>query len=210
MDEALRSAIAELTAIGELDAGAEPGDVVDLVVRHARGLAGIEEFTSLRTLSLIGCELDDWSLLATLHGLEVIAVEYSDLAELVWARELPLTVVSLRCNRITDPGPLAGHASLQTADLRGNPLSPSAYAWASAASAVRVDDEETWRLCAGLRAAGVPVVVYRDDRGLLRAAWTGLTGPRAPEAGHPVVTAEQVNRAIGSAHADELFAGGMR
>lgn len=209
MDEALRSAIADMTAIGELPAGAGPGEVVDLVVRHARGLAGLEEFTALRTLSLIGCDPDDWSGLSTLRKLEVIVVEYSTLSDLTWVDGLPLTVVSLRCNRITDPGPLAGIASMQTADLRGNPLNTSAYGWASAAPTVRVDDEETWQLCTGLQAAGMPAVIYRDDRGL-RAAWTGLTRSSAPEAGHPVVTAEQVTRAIETADADELLAGGTR
>jgi len=199
MDVALERAVAELVAIGALAPDTPTEQVTDLVVTHARGLEGIEEFPALQTLSLTGADLDDWSRLAALERLSVLAVEYSTLADVGWLRELGLAVVVLRCNRLVDVEPLGELAALQSVDLRGNPLSSDSFAWArdvlTRRANVLLDDQEAWRLCRQAWQARVPAVVYRDDRGL-RAAWTGLSETDAPEAEHPVVSAAAVRAAL--------------
>lgn len=201
MDPALEQAMAELVQIGALEAGSAPADVTDLVVVHARGLAGIESFEALTTLSLIGCDLADWAGLAALDRLRVLGIEYSALTEIGWVDALEVQVLGLRGNRMVEVRELDGIAALQSVDLRGNPLSSAAYAWARDVLAARVrvqlDDKETWELCRAIQDEGWPAVAYRDARGL-RVAWTGLGDSDAPEAGHPVVSPDDVRSALRS------------
>lgn len=202
MDPALEQAITELVQIGVLEAGSGPADVTDLVVVHARGLSGIASFAALETLSLIACDLADWASLAALDRLRVLAIEYSALTAIDWVDALEVQVLGLRGNRLIEVRALADVGSLQSVDLRGNPLSSASYAWARDVLAGRVqvqlDDEETWELCRALQDEGWSAVAYRDARGL-RVAWTGLRDSDAPEAGHPVVSPADVRSALRSA-----------
>ena len=201
MDPALEQAMAELVQIGALETGSAPTDVTDLVVMHARGLAGIQSFGALATLSLIGSDIADWSALAALGRLRVLTIEYSALTEIGWVEALGVQVLGLRGNRVVEIRELGGLASLQSVDLRGNPLSSAAYAWARDVLAARVqvqlDDEETWELCRAIQHEGWSAVAYRDARGL-RVAWTGLGDSDAPEAGHPVVSPPELRSALRS------------
>ncbi|MCU1431514.1 MAG: hypothetical protein JWP95_619 [Actinotalea sp.] len=212
MDPALETARDEVVAAGLVPADVGVGELTDLVVLHARGLDGLESMRALRTLSLIGCDLDDWDRLADLAAMTLLAVEHSTVADLRWAAGPPLAVLVLRCNRVVDATPLDGIGTLTSVDLRGNPLTPQSYAWARTELATQValtlDDEEAWELCRALHDAGSPAVVYRDARGL-RLAWTGLSRSDAPEAGHPVVDAVDVRDAVGDpARIETLMARG--
>ena len=52
-------ALAELVEAGAVPANSPPGEVVDLIVSHARSLDGIEQLERLETLSLIACDVGD-------------------------------------------------------------------------------------------------------------------------------------------------------
>ncbi len=195
MDASLAQGCADLIDAGLVPVGTDPARFTDLVVSHARGLDGVEQFSGLRTLSLIGCDIPDYGPLRQLDRLEVLVVEFANLADLAWATGLPLTVVVLRGTHVTDAAPLCAIDSLQSVELRGTPLRPGSRADLAATlggrSALTLDDEEAWLLCCDIHRAGVPAAVYRSARGL-RAAWTGLAMTAVPEADHPVVTPAEV------------------
>ncbi|MBO3741801.1 hypothetical protein [Actinoplanes flavus] len=188
----IERAVAELVAIGMLDAGTPPGEVRDLVVSHARSLDGLAAYTGLKTLSLIGCAAGDYRPLSGLTALRVLTVENSDLADVTWAYGMGLRVVVLRRDRLRDPRPILGLPELQSLDLTGNPLDAEALAAAAAlrpGRLVTLDDEETAALNRAL--AGTGVVAYRTG-GELWACATGLALTEHPEAGHTPTTAEEL------------------
>ncbi|GAA0451819.1 hypothetical protein Aca07nite_56480 [Actinoplanes capillaceus] len=188
----IERAVAELVAIGMLDAGTPPGEVRDLVVSHARSLDGLEAYTGLETLSLIGCAAGDYRPLSGLGGLRALTVENSDLADVTWADGMGLRVVVLRRDRLRDARAVLTLPELQSLDLTGNPLGADALTAAAAlrpGRLVTLDDEETAALNRAL--AGTGVVAYRTG-GELWACATGLDLTEHPEAGHARTTAGEL------------------
>ena len=178
-------ALDELVEAGAVAPGTAPGEVVDLIVSHARSLDGLERFERLETLSILSSEVGDYAALGSLGRLRVLAVENSDLADVSPLASLPLQVVALRRNRIRDASAAIALPGLQVLDLTGNPLEPASKAAAEALTGalVTADDSALAEANAALADAGVPVVGYRvgDD---LRACSTGLALTPHPEAGH--------------------------
>lgn len=186
-------ALAELVGAGAVPPGTPPGEVVDLIVSHARSLAGLEHFERLETLSLIACDVGDYSVLSSLGRLRVLAVENSDLADLSPLAGLPLQVVSLRRNRIRDASAVIGLSGVQVLDLTGNPLDePSRTAAAGLdGPLVTLDDPDLAEVNIELADSGVPVVGYRVGDAVW-ACSTGLDLTARPEAGHVVTSLDQL------------------
>ena len=182
-------ALADLVDAGAVAPGTQPGDVVDLVVSHARSLDGLDGFTRLETLSLLSCEVGDYAPVASLPALRVLAVENSDVVDLAWIEKLELYVAVLRRNRIRDATAVIGLAGLQVLDVSGNPLDPRsrAAARALAGPVVTLDDDELTDVNVMLADAGVPLVGYRVGDAVWSCA-TGLTLTSHPEAGHVVTS----------------------
>lgn len=188
----IERAVADLVAIGMLEPDTPAGEVRDLVVSHARSLAGIEAYQGLETLSLIGCAAGDYSVLSRLAALRVLTVENSDLDDARWAAGLGLQVVVLRRDRLRDARAVVELPTLQTLDLTGNPLDAETLAAAAALAPDRLvttDDEQTAALNRSLAAAGV--VAYRSG-GALWACATGLDLTDHPEAGHVQTTVDDL------------------
>ncbi|WP_256794403.1 protein phosphatase 1 regulatory subunit 42 [Terrabacter sp. Ter38] len=186
-------ALAELVEAGAVAAGTTPGEVVDLIVSHARSLDGLERFTGLETLSLIACDVGDYSVLSLLSGLHVLAVENSDLADVSPVAGLPLQVLSLRRNRIRDASAIIALDGLQVLDLTGNPLDPPSRSAAGALEGVLVtlDDPALADVNVDLADAGVPLVGYRVGDEVWGCS-TGLGLTAHPEAGHVVTSLEDL------------------
>ena len=178
-------ALADLVDAGAVAAGTQPGDVVDLVVSHARSLDGLDRFTRLETLSLLSCEVGDYTPVASLPALRVLAVENSDVVDLAWAQGVGLYVAVLRRNRIRDATAVVGLRGLQVLDLSGNPLDPTSRAAARslAGPLVTLDDDDLAVVNVMLADAGVPLVGYRVG-GEVWACATGLDLTDHPEALH--------------------------
>jgi hypothetical protein len=190
-------AVGEAVAAGMLEPETPPPEVPDLVVSHARSLDGIEAFSSLETLSLIGCQLGDYSALSQIAGLRVLVIENSDLFDAAWAGGLGLQVAILRRCRLRDVQPVARMPAIQYLDLTGNPLNEATRAVAERTSPGRVlmlDDVATARLNVDLADAHTGIVAYRVDDQLWACA-TGLELTSTPEAGH-VPVAEDDLRAV--------------
>lgn len=189
----VQRALADLVDAGMVDPGTPPAEVVDLVVSHARSLEGLDGLTSLETLSLIGCDVSDYAVLASLPNLRVLAVENCDLAEVSWIEGRQLQVVALRRNRIRDAQAVLGLSGLQVVDLSGNPLDPSTRdaARSLAGALVTLDDDELTDVNVMLADAGVPLVGYRVGDTVWSCA-TGLTLTSHPEAGHVVTSVEDL------------------
>lgn len=189
----VQRALADLVDAGMVDPGTRPAEVVDLVVSHARSLEGLDGLTALETLSLIGCDVGDYSVLASLDHLRVLAVENCDLDDVTWAEGLQLQVVVLRRNRIRDARAVVGLSGLQVVDLSGNPLDTSTReaARSVAGALVTLDDDELTDVNVVLADADVPLVGYRHgDEVWACATGLGLTGH--PEAGHVVTSIEDL------------------
>ena len=138
-------AIAGLIATGAVAEGTPLEGVRDVVISHARSLAGLDTCTGLETLSLIGCAVGDYAVVSRLPRLRVLVIENSDLTDVSWAAALPLQVAVVRRNRLRDGTPLLGLATIQSLDVTGNPLEePSRTGAADDADRLCwVDDEET-------------------------------------------------------------------
>ena len=186
-------ALADLVDAGAVPPGTPPGDVVDLIVSQARSLAGLERFERLETLSLIACDVGDYSVLSSLGRLRVLAVENSDLADLSPLAALPLQVVSLRRNRIRDASMVIAVDGLQVLDLTGNPLAPASRSEAETLEGVLVtlDDPALAAVNVELADAGLPVVGYRVGDAVW-ACSTGLGLTAHPEAGHVVTSLDEL------------------
>ena len=186
-------ALAELVEAGAVPADTRPGEVVDLIVSHARSLDGLEQFDRLETLSLVACDVGDYSALASLTGLRVLAVENSDLVDVSSLAGLALQVVALRRNRIRDATAVIGGAEVQVLDLTGNPLDEQSRATAAQLEGVLVtlDDPALASVNVELADAGVPVVGYRVGDAVW-ACSTGLGLTPHPEAGHVVTSLEDL------------------
>ena len=194
MTSDIERAVADLVAIGELDESTPRDAVRDLVVSHARSLAGLEEWNGLETLSLIGCGVPDYAVVSLLPYLRVLVIENSDLTEVAWAGEVPLQVAVVRRNRLRDATPLFGLDAIQSLDLTGNPLDERSRALAAADDADRlcqVDDDEVAEINLSLADTGTGIVSYRRE-GALWACATGLDLTEWPEAGHVQTTVEQL------------------
>jgi hypothetical protein len=203
----VQRALDELVAIGAFTSGTAASEVRDFSMVHARSLAGLEAFSSLATLSLTGCEIDDYSLLGSLNSLGVLIIENSNLSDVSWAAALELRVATLRQCRLRDAVVVSGSPHVQMLDLTGNPLNAATRAAAETARHVvlALDDLETNRLNVELADRETGIVVYRDDGELLACA-TGLDLTDMPEAGHPVVTEAQVRAVLdGSLSPRELL-----
>ena len=97
-----------------------------LVIEHARSLAGLERFTALTDLSLIKCSIDDLSTVAELRNLDwlrAIACPISDLSPLA---EIELWGLDVSFCDVEDPRSAIGPA-MDELRLIGNPLSVEAY-----------------------------------------------------------------------------------
>lgn len=189
----VQRALADLVDVGAVAPGTEPGDVIDLVVSHARSLDGLEEFTRLRTLSLLSCEVGDYAPVASLRDLRVLAIENSDLVDLTWAESLGLYVAVLRNNRIRNAMPVIRLADLQVIDLSGNPLDPDSRSAARALTCpfVTLDADDLADVNVKLADAGLTLVGYRVGDTVWACA-TGLTLTGHPEAGHIVTSIDQL------------------
>jgi hypothetical protein len=189
----VQRALADLVDAGAVAPGTQPSAVVDLVVSHARSLEGLDRFTRLETLSLLSCEVGDYTPVASLRALRVLAVENSDLVDVAWAEELDLYVAVLRRNRIRDAMALVGLTSLQVLDVSGNPLDPRSRAVARslAGPLVTLDDDGLADVNVMLADAGVPLVGYRVGDVLWSCA-TGLSLTSHPEAGHVVTSVDDL------------------
>ncbi|QDG66684.1 DUF3426 domain-containing protein [Pseudarthrobacter sp. NIBRBAC000502772] len=186
--------IADLVAAGLIEPGTPPGSVADLVISHARSLEGIERLTGLKTLSLIGCSVGDYSSLARLRALRVLAVENSDLADADWAAGLELQIAVVRRNRLHSALPLVSLPTLQVLDLSGNPLDrETRYAAASGINRrlVTFDDADTAEINMSLADAGIGIVGYQVGADLWACA-TGLELTPQPEAGHVLTSHEEL------------------
>ncbi len=128
LSEDLESAIADLVAIGEAEAGADPRTLEDLVVMHARDLTGLDTLSSLRTLSLIGSSVGDYGLIGRLPSLTMLAIENSDVTSLAGVLPDGIHVAIVRGCRVSSVGDLEGLAGLQVLDVSGNPLAAAAAA----------------------------------------------------------------------------------
>jgi len=192
---AVERAIADLVAIGALAEDTPLDGVRDLVISHARSLAGLDACTGLETLSLIGCAVGDYAVVSRLPKLRVLVIENSDLTDISWAPALPLQVAVVRRDRLRDGTPLLGLATIQSLDLTGNPLDGQSRTAAAAGDSGRlcwVDDDETAEANIRLADAATGVVAYRRD-GSLWACATGLDLTRVPEAGHVETTFAQLD-----------------
>lgn len=186
-------ALDELVEAGAVAPGTAPGDVVDLIVSHARSLDGLERFDHLETLSLIACDVGDYAALASLGHLHVLAVENSDLTDVSCLAKLPLQVVSLRRNRIREALPVIGLVGVQVLDLTGNPLDERSRTAVTdlVGPLVTLDDGALAAANVDLADAGVPIVGYRvGDAVWACSTGLGLTGQ--PEAGHVVTSVEEL------------------
>jgi hypothetical protein len=204
----LERAIADLVAIGAVAEGTPRHDIRDLVVSHARSLAGLDACTSLETLSLIGCAIGDYAVASRLPNLRVLVIENSDLTNVAWATALPLQVAVMRRNRLRDGTPLLGLTTIQSLDLTGNPLDEQSRTAAVAGESDRLcwaDDDETAEANIRLADAAIGVVAYRRE-GSLWACATGLDLTPTPEAGHVETTVAQLNEvARGALRPEQLL-----
>jgi Leucine-rich repeat (LRR) protein len=181
----VQRALADLVDAGAVAPGTQPSEVADLVVSHARSLEGLERFARLETLSLLSCEVGDYTAVASLPALRVLAVENSDLVDLAWAEDLELHVAVLRRNRIRDATVVVGLTGLQVLDVSGNPLDPRSRSAprSLAGPLVTLDDDDLTDVNVMLADAGVPLVGYRAGD-TVQVCATGLTLTSHPEAGH--------------------------
>lgn len=203
----VQQALDNLVESGLVSPGTQPGDVHDLVVSHARSLGGLERFERLETLSLIACEVDDYSVLSSLGQLHVLAVENCDLADVTPFAGLPLQVVALRRNRIRDASAVIMGTGVQVLDLTGNPLDERSRSMAEglAGPLVTLDEAALAAVNVDLADSGLPVVGYRVGDAIW-ACSTGLGLTAHPEAGHVVTSLEDLTAvARGARSAGDLL-----
>lgn len=82
---------------------------------------GLARFTNLKTLSLSGAKIKDYSLLSQIKTLNVLDLSYSDLKDISFLEGLEsLTELDLQENEITGIAPLKGLKNLVKLNLRKN------------------------------------------------------------------------------------------
>jgi hypothetical protein len=201
MDKALEKAIS--FEIGhDLPAEASEYATVDyLGIEHARDFSGIGICGAVRIVNAVGCENVRMAEFLELKQLESLMVRLSDLRDLVGGERLSrLMNLEVKNNRIEDLRPLIHCRRLQSLDVTGNPLSSVSYeevipALAERGVRVTFSDETEWKLTLRLHEAGLRFSFYRAHDGY-RLCRPGLEYTQRPEARHPLVEPQELERAI--------------
>lgn len=174
----------------------EWGQITDLHVKHARTLAGVERCQNLTMLILRGCDPVHLDQVAGLAKLEALIVQDSGLESLEGLGDLSLIQLDVSRNLLTDLTPALEMTGPENIDTAGNPLTAESYeqlipALRERGMRVTCSGQREWRLTLRMQAAGLPYCCYRDvDQ--LRLNSPGLRQTDVPEAGHPVVTEEEL------------------
>lgn len=186
--------------------------ITDLHIKHARSLAGIERCQNLTMLILRGCDPVHLNQVAGLTQLRSLIVQDSRLESLEGLSKPPRLQFDVSQNLLTDLTPLLQMTGPENLDTAGNPLTAESYeqvipALRERGMRVTCSAPEEWQLTLRMQAAGLPYCCYRDmDQ--LRLNSPGLGHTDMPEAGHPVVTEEELEDLLASdpAGIHKLFA----
>lgn len=179
-----------------------------LNVSTARTLAGVERCTGLTMLILQGCDVVDLADLAPLTALDSLHVSDSALTSLAGMPEVPLIQFDVSRNLLRDLTPMRELRSIANIDTIGNPLTAESYEEVipeliARKMYVTYSGRREWELTVRMRDAGLPFCCYRSQN-VLRLNSPGMAHTAVPHAGHPVVTEDELERALDEAP-DRIF-----
>ncbi|CAG6398310.1 hypothetical protein NMG29_39550 [Streptomyces cocklensis] len=194
--EALESAAGHVLPLED----SEWPEIRELVVQHARDLAGIERCIGLTMLFVLGCDPVDSGFVSQFTSLSTLQVNDSGLTCLESMNDLPLIQCNLNRNLITDLTPLLDLHDLTSLDIIGNPLTAESYEEVlpelrSRGMYITWSERSDWELTVRLQEAGLPFICYRNQN-VLRLGSPGFHHVKVPDAGHSAVTENELREAL--------------